>query len=106
MGVNGAHKKRNRDKDGKGEGPRELIDSLAKIVWQGRPVYICFDSDAATNKSVCTAEWHLAETLTAQAPLFALFVYQKERRDRTASLAKLGLMIFFLLAVQPRSANY
>ena len=63
VGVYGFHKKLKRDKDGNAIGERELIDSLASIAWQGRPVFIAYDSDAATNPSVRKAEWHLAETL-------------------------------------------
>ncbi len=45
--------------------PRELIDDLApsSIVWKGRTVYICYDSDLAEKVEVRWAEWHLAETL-------------------------------------------
>ena len=63
VGVYGWQKKRNKDKDGKGQGERELIADLAGIAWQGRLVYLCFDSDAATNPNVRGAEWHLAEAL-------------------------------------------
>jgi len=51
------------DKDGKPQGNRELIDDLARIPWEGRQVYICYDSDTAANPSVRSAEWYLAETL-------------------------------------------
>ncbi|MBP3956454.1 DUF3854 domain-containing protein [Gemmata sp. G18] len=48
---------------GKPTGPRVLIDELAAISWQSRPVTIIYDSDAATNPNVRLAEWHLAVTL-------------------------------------------
>jgi putative DNA primase/helicase len=63
VGVYGWQKKRAKGKDGEPEGERQLIDGLAGIPWQGRPVYLCFDSDAAENRNVRLAEWHLAETL-------------------------------------------
>jgi hypothetical protein len=50
-------------KDGRGRGPFELIPDLAGIEWDGRRVYICYDSDAATNPSVRTAERVLAGVL-------------------------------------------
>src|SRR5262249_29625735 len=52
-----------RGADGKATGPRELIDDLAAIAWQGRTVYIVFDSDAVSNSNVAWAEHHLAEEL-------------------------------------------
>jgi P4 family phage/plasmid primase-like protien len=61
VGVWGWQKKRAKGKDGKPTGERELIDSLASIAWQGRLVYVCFDSEM--NPHVRGAEWHLAETL-------------------------------------------
>jgi hypothetical protein len=41
----------------------ELIPDLAGISWQGRRVYIVFDSDGATNKNVQDAARRLAEAL-------------------------------------------
>jgi Domain of unknown function (DUF3854) len=64
VGVYGWQKKRDRDKDGKAQGERELIDDLALIPWQGRPVFLCFDSDAVTKTDVRRAEQHLAEALS------------------------------------------
>jgi P4 family phage/plasmid primase-like protien len=66
VGVYGWHKKRLRDTEGNATGERQLIEGLAEIPWQGRPVYVCFDSDAATNPNVRRAEWHLAEALTGR----------------------------------------
>jgi putative DNA primase/helicase len=50
--------KRRRNAGGKAEGPRELIDDLAAISWQGRQVILLFDSDAAENCNVRWAEVH------------------------------------------------
>jgi putative DNA primase/helicase len=63
VGVYGWQTKRARDKDGKPQGERQLVDGLASIPWQGRPVFLCYDSDAASNSHVRRAEWHLAEAL-------------------------------------------
>ena len=48
------------------DGPRELIPDLDGIAWEGRVVYIIYDSDAAKKKTVTLAEWHLAEVLKAK----------------------------------------
>jgi hypothetical protein len=43
--------------------PRELMPDLANLPWQGRRVYICFDSDRAMNPDVRRAEKQLARAL-------------------------------------------
>ena len=63
VGVYGWQRKRSKDKDGKGQGERELIDDLKAVDWKGRIVYVVFDSDLAANSNVRLAEWRLAETL-------------------------------------------
>jgi hypothetical protein len=62
-GVWAWQKKRPKDEDGKGIGPRELIGDMESIAWAGRIVIIVFDSDLAENPSVLWAEWYLAEQL-------------------------------------------
>src|SRR5207248_2823259 len=47
----------------------ELIDALAPVATQGRPIAIVFDSDAATNDKIVWAELHLSETLEARGAL-------------------------------------
>jgi hypothetical protein len=69
MGVYGWQKRRLRDEHGRGKGDRELIEALARIPWQDRPVFLCFDSDAATNPNVRWAEWHLAAALAHRGAL-------------------------------------
>src|SRR5262249_45356520 len=69
IGVSGWQKKRAKDKHGKPQGQRHLLDALAAIPWQGRLVYVCFDSDASTNPNVRKAEWHLAEALVLAGAL-------------------------------------
>lgn len=51
--------------DGEKVGPRELIDDLAAVAWDGREVFIAFDSDAVTNGLVRAAERELGKVLTA-----------------------------------------
>jgi hypothetical protein len=68
VAVTGAwawQRKRPRDEDGRGTGPRELIDDLAGLSWKGKQVYVAFDSDAATNPDVRLAERELALVLKA-----------------------------------------
>ena len=65
VGVYGFQKKRKKAPDGTADGPRELIPDLAAVAWIGRSVTIAYDSDAADNPQVRTAEGHLAEVLTA-----------------------------------------
>ena len=48
----------------KGRGRESLLASLENVVWQGRTVYIVFDSDLAENESVQDAESRLAAQLT------------------------------------------
>jgi hypothetical protein len=61
VGVWGWQKKR-KSKDE----PRELIDDLAAIDWEGRAVRLVFDSDIAAKQDIQWAEWHLAEALKAK----------------------------------------
>lgn len=41
------------------------LSDFNDIPWQGRPVYIAFDSDALTNPHVTSARWGLSEFLRA-----------------------------------------
>ncbi len=43
-----------------------LLPMMKLFVWKDRTVYICYDSDAASNPLVVMAENHLAKELTAQ----------------------------------------
>ncbi len=62
-GVWAWQQKRDRDDDGKGTGPRELIPDLDGIAWQGRKVFAAFDSDVVDKPEVQWAEFHLADVL-------------------------------------------
>jgi putative DNA primase/helicase len=63
VGVWGFALKRERDKDGKAIGDRKLLPELEAINWQGRTVWIVYDSDAKQNAEVRRAETALAEEL-------------------------------------------
>lgn len=68
VGVYGWQKKREM-KDGHTSGSRELIDDLDGVFWTGREVYICYDSDAATNSNVLRAEMHLVSALNRRGAI-------------------------------------
>jgi P4 family phage/plasmid primase-like protien len=63
VGVDGWSRRRAKDENGQPRGERELIAGLAAVAWKGRLVYICFDSDAVSNRNVRRAEWALAQVL-------------------------------------------
>ena len=88
VGVYGWQRKR-RDKDK--EAPRELIPDLEGVAWQGRGVYVCYDSDLADKPEVAWAEWRLAEVLTAKGA-----VVQVVRLPAGPEGAKVGLDDFLV----------
>jgi hypothetical protein len=63
VGVYGWQRRREKDSEGHGVGPRELIPDLEALAWAGRQVFIAFDSDAVEKAEVRWAERHLAEVL-------------------------------------------
>jgi hypothetical protein len=65
-GVYGWQKRRTKTHDAEREGERELIDDLAVISWQGRRVFLVFDSDRDQNVQIQWAELHLAQALAAR----------------------------------------
>jgi putative DNA primase/helicase len=96
VGVYGWQKKRAKDKDGKPQGERELNDGLAPISWQGRPVSLCFDSDAATNPTVRAAEWHLAEVLARHGAIVKIIRLAPGEPGPNGKPAKVGLDDFLI----------
>src|ERR1019366_4075066 len=96
VGVYGWHKKRAKSKDGKAQGERELIDDLAPIPWQGRPVFLCFDSDAAANPNVRRAEWHLAEVLARKGAIVKVVCLPQGDPGPDGTAAKIGLDDFLV----------
>jgi hypothetical protein len=91
VGVCGWQKKRPRDKDDRPQGERALIDKLAQIAWQRRLVFLCFDSDAATNPNVRLAEWHLAETLQRHGAIVRVVRLPHGDPGPDGTSAKIGL---------------
>jgi P4 family phage/plasmid primase-like protien len=69
VGVWGFSLRRERDAAGKAIGDRKLLPELEQIVWQGRIVYIVFDSDAWHNPDVRLAEVALVEELTKRGAI-------------------------------------
>jgi len=96
VGVFGWQKKRAKGKDGKPQGERELIDGLARIPWKGRPVFLCFDSDSATNPNVRLAEWHLAETLARHGAIVRVVRLPAGDPGPDGTPAKIGLDDFLV----------
>lgn len=96
VGVYGWQRKRPRDAAGKPQGERELIDSLVSIAWQGRPVCLCFDSDAATNPNVCRAEWHLAKALARHGATVKVVRLPVGGHGPDGTAAKMGLDDFLV----------
>ena len=84
------------DAEGKPVGERELIDDLAPIVWQGRPVLLCFDSDAATNPHVRRAEWALAEVLARKGAVVKIVRLPQGETGSDGKPAKVGLDDFLV----------
>lgn len=58
----------------KPKGKETLLAVLEHIVWTGRPVYICFDSDLADNEQVRDAAARLAAQLTARGAKVKIIV--------------------------------
>ena len=96
-GVYGWQKKRPKNKNGEPQGDRELIDSLAAIPWQGRPVCIVFDSDAATKPNVRSAEWHLAETAKRHGAAVRIVRLAPGEPGPDGTPAKMGLDDYLVL---------
>jgi len=64
VGIWNGFKPREKGEDGRGKGPRVLLDELAAIDWQGRTVIIIFDTDPIRNRDVFHARAELARVLT------------------------------------------
>lgn len=71
---------------------QELIPALKEFTWAERVVYICYDSDAATNPAVLSAEQRLAERLTELGALVHI-----TRLPAQEELTKCGLDDFIVL---------
>jgi putative DNA primase/helicase len=104
VGAHGWQRKRRRDEKGEPQGDRELVEDLATLPWQARTVYLCFDSDAATNPNVRRGEWHLAETLARKGAIVAIVRLPQGNPGPDGISAKIGLDDF-LVAHGPNGLN-
>jgi hypothetical protein len=99
LGLSGVwtwQRKRQKNKDGLPAGPRELIPDLEAIPWEGRQVYVVFDSDAATNESVQKAENHLAQVLAARGAVVKVIRLPPGPPDKDGKPAKVGIDDYFV----------
>lgn len=71
-GVWAWQQKRQRDENGDAAGGRKLIHDLEQVVWNGRKVYVVFDSDIVDNPLIQQAEWELARTLMSKGATVAV----------------------------------
>jgi putative DNA primase/helicase len=99
IGVTGVYswmRRREKDQDGRAIGKRYLIDDLEAIDWKGRKVVIVFDSDAATNKNVRFAEWHLSQVLAEHGADVKAVRLSPGEPDSKGNAAKVGLDDYLL----------
>jgi putative DNA primase/helicase len=90
-GVWNWHNKRPRGPDGRGYGPRVLIDDLLAIPWDGRPIYIVFDSDASSNDNVLWAEYRLSQALQDRGAVIRIVRLPAGPPDASGKPTKMGL---------------
>jgi uncharacterized protein DUF3854 len=74
---------------------RELIDDLAQIDWEGRTVWICFDTDDERKPSVNHARAELARILEAHGAR-VVFVELPVVRDESGNVVKMGVDDFIV----------
>lgn len=96
VGVDSWAQKRTRDPDGKAVGERKLLPDLAAINWQGRRVFVVFDSDARHNPNVRRAECAFAETLAGKGALVLIVRLPDGTPDADGLPKKNGLDDFLL----------
>ncbi|MFO0836895.1 MAG: phage/plasmid primase, P4 family [Phycisphaerae bacterium] len=63
VGVWGFAEKRGRRRTGSATGPRELLPDLNRVQWNGRRVYVLFDSDGVDKPDVRMAEREVSRLL-------------------------------------------
>ena len=106
VGVYGWQKKRPRDATtGQASGPRELIDGLAAVRWEGRLIYLCYDSDVADNRDVLWAEWHLAQALCERGATVRVVRLSPGQPGPDGKPAKVGLDDYLVARGHRRSAS-
>jgi putative DNA primase/helicase len=95
-GVDAWSVRRAVDEEGRPTGPRELIADLAAIPWQGRQVFVVFDSDAVTNQNVLRAEYQLASALAERGAVVRVVRLPPGPPDDNGNPAKVGLDDYFV----------
>jgi putative DNA primase/helicase len=95
-GVWSWQQRRPRDANERPLGPRQLLPELDAIRWLGRPVYICFDSDAAVNDNVRAAERSLAYQLAYRGAAVKFIRLPEGEPDADGEPAKVGLDDYLL----------
>ena len=76
---------------------KELLPVFDEFVWDDRCVFICFDSDGATNHNIVRAEGKLAEALvTRGAVVMICRIPQGETDPETGEVAKMGIDDYML----------
>jgi hypothetical protein len=95
-GVWAWQRKREKNKDGLPAGPRDLIPDLGAIPWEGRRVFVVFDSDAATNKNVQEAERHFAKALVDRGATVKIVRLPPGPPDKGGRPGKVGLDDYFV----------
>lgn len=95
-GVDCWSKPRPKGKNGKKKGNRELGDDLAAIPWQGRPVYIAYDSDLTEKNGVQWSEWRLSQALTGRGAVVKVIRLPAGEPGPDGKLAKVGLDDFLV----------
>lgn len=61
---------------------QKMLPALEEIKWRGRIVYICYDSDAITNRKVLIAEDRLARALTDEGALVYIIRLPQEGEEK------------------------
>jgi hypothetical protein len=96
VGVYGWQRKRDKDASGNAVGARELIEDLQTIPWEGRTVFIVFDSDATVKQELQWAEWHLAQVLKARGAKVRVVRIPQGPAGADGRTAKAGLDDFLV----------
>ena len=88
----------------KPKGKVTLLPALERIAWNGRPVFIVFDSDIATNPDVQAAESQLAALVKSRGAVVRVVRLPEGETGPDGKPVKVGLDDF-LVACQARGLN-
>ena len=90
-GVEAWSKKREKGADGKKLGKRELISDFDAVTFDGREVFIVFDSDLAEKPSVQWAEWSFSQVLAERGAVVKVVRLPNGPPDANGEPTKTGL---------------